>query len=85
MADIIDRPGSLGADRVSGLTNDSLMKADPIWAQLRQELANTKALLNELKAQHNALLAKLDADSGDTGGDSDYAATVAVASPDCDL
>lgn len=32
----------------------------------------------ELQAQHNALLVKLDADSADTGGDSDYEALLAV-------
>lgn len=32
----------------------------------------------ELQAQHNALLAKLDADSADTGGDSNYSALLAV-------
>lgn len=31
--------------------------------------------LNALVTAYNATLAKLDADSGDTGGDSDYAAT----------
>lgn len=32
----------------------------------------------ELQSQMNALLVKLDADAGDTGGDSDYEATLAV-------
>lgn len=83
MPDPIDRIDSLGADRVSGLTHDTLMKADPIWAQLRGEIAALKALVNELKADHNALLAKLDADSG--VGDTDYAATLAVSSADSNL
>lgn len=37
--------------------------------------ATKEALLNEMQAMRdafNALLAKIDADSGDTGGDSDY-------------
>lgn len=83
MPDPIDRIGSLGADRVSGLTNDTLMKADPIWAQLRGEIAALKALVNETKAKHNALLAKLDLDAGVT--DTNYAATQAVASADSNL
>jgi hypothetical protein len=32
----------------------------------------------DLTAQFEALLTKLDADSGDTGGDSDYASTLAL-------
>lgn len=39
-------------------------------------------LINEMKADHNALLAKLDADSG--VGDTNYATTNAVAAPDAD-
>lgn len=32
--------------------------------------------LTEIRTQFVALLVKIDADSGDTGGDSDYAATL---------
>ena len=35
-----------------------------------------KDAVNRLAASLNALLAKIDADSGDTGGDSDYQATL---------
>lgn len=35
--------------------------------------------VTELRTQFIALLAKLDADSGDTGGDSDYASTLTPA------
>lgn len=82
MADILDRDAS-GTDRVGGLTNERLMKSDPIWAALRGEIAALKALVNETKAKHNALLAKLDADAGVT--DVNYVATQAVASADSNL
>lgn len=35
--------------------------------------------LDDVRTQYGALLVKLDADSGDTGGDSDYAASVGLA------
>ncbi len=82
MADIQDRDAS-GVDHVSGLAHETLMKSDPIWAALRGEIAALKALVNETKAKHNALLAKLDADAGVT--DTNYAATQAVASADSAL
>ncbi len=76
MPDAIDRVGSLAADRVAGLTNDTLMKSDPIWAQLRGEISALQALVIAQRAQYNALLAKLDLDAGVT--DVDYASTVGV-------
>lgn len=82
MADTQDRDAS-GVNHVSGLTHETLMKSDPIWAALRGEIANLKALVNELKAKHNAAMTKLDADAGVT--DTNYAALETVASADSDL
>ena len=50
-------------------------------AALQTAMGEVVTLVNELKSDYNATLAKLDADAGDTGGDSDYAATNAVTSP----
>lgn len=83
MPEPIDRVGHLGADRTpAGLNNFRVMKNDPVWSQLAGEIAAQQNLVLELKTQFNALLVKIDADSGDTGGDSDYEATLEVVSPD---
>jgi hypothetical protein len=82
MADIQDRDAS-GVDRVAGLTHGTLMKNDPIWAALRSEIAALKALVNETKAKHNALLAKMDLDG--TLAATDWASTSSVTAADSDL
>lgn len=51
--------------------------------ELSQTLGQLVTLANELKADHNALLAKLDADAGVT--DTNYAATLATAAPNAVL
>lgn len=79
----IDSVGTLGADRVAGLENHHLMKSDHIWSALAGEIAALKKLVNEQKAKHNALLAKLDADTGVAG--TDYAATQSVTAADSKL
>lgn len=55
----IDRTGTLGADKVSGLANFALMKADPVWDQLAGEIAKLQAANAELQAKHNLLVAQL--------------------------
>lgn len=59
MSDAIDRAGEAGVDRVagSGLSNERLMKSDPVWASLRGEIGKLQALVIELKTQYNALQA----------------------------
>ncbi len=47
-----------------------------------REFNQLVALVNELKADHNALLAKLDLDAG--VGDTNYAALHSVTSPNAD-
>ena len=84
MTEPIDRVGTLGADKApAGLSNFTVMKNDPVWAQLAGEVAAQQNLVLELKANYNALLAKLDADAGVT--DTDYASTLAATSPDSKL
>lgn len=48
--------------------------------ELRTQMAAVRTAVNELKADHNATLAKLDADAGVT--DTNYAATNAVSATD---
>jgi hypothetical protein len=63
MSDAIDRAGAAGVDRVagSGLSNERLMKSDPVWAALRGEIGKLQALVIDLKVQHNALQADVAA------------------------
>ncbi len=82
MADKIDQVGSLGADRVAGITHNDLMKADPVWAQLRGEIAALQSLVKAQKSAMNALLAQLDTEGGLGGG---YVAAHAISLPDPDL
>lgn len=63
------------------MANESV-RAGEIDDDMVREWNQMRTLVNELKADHNALLAKLDADAGVT--DTNYAATVAVAAPDVD-
>lgn len=48
----------------------------PTLAETARDIADDLA---ELRTQFIALLAKIDADSGDTGGDSDYESTLTPA------
>lgn len=75
MANESVRPGEL---------DDDLVRE---WNQMRtlvNELktlqATNRTMLNELKADHNAAMAKLDADAGVT--DTNYAATAGIAAAD---
>ena len=47
-------------------------------------LTNHATLINELKTNFNGLLTKIDADSSDTGGDSDYESTLVLEASDAD-
>lgn len=49
---------------------------DPSLATALRDVADD---LTELRTQFIALLAKIDADSGDTGGDADYESTLTPA------
>ena len=73
--DSIDKTGTLGVDVAPvGISNFSLMKADPVWAQLAGEVAALQVLVISLKAKYNALLAKLDANHAAA---TDHVATLA--------
>jgi hypothetical protein len=63
------------------MANESV-RAGELDDDMVREWNQMRTLVNELKADHNALLAKLDADAGVT--DTNYAATVAVEAPDVD-
>jgi len=54
-----------------------------VLSDLVDDLEALKTLANEVKADHNALLAKLDADAG--VNDTDYAATQTTAAADVTL
>ena len=60
MAEVIDRIEATTVESVSGLTHNVLMKSDPVWAQLRGEIAALQTLVIGLKTSYNLLLAKLD-------------------------
>lgn len=64
------------AVRVRAILN-SVATAGADVAALQDAVVDLVALANELKADHNALLAKLDLDAGVT--DTDYAGSLTVA------
>ena len=45
----------------------------------RGDLKNLVLAFNDLATRFDALTAKIDADSGDTGGDADYASVIGAA------
>ena len=59
-----------------------LSTPDPVFRDLIAVVNQLATLANELKADHNALLTKLDADAGVT--DTNYASLRAVAAADAD-
>lgn len=71
MATIDQRTGDGGIGR--GITKES--GVDDLVTLLNATVDD----LTELRTQFIALLAKIDADAGDTGGDSDYESTLTPA------
>jgi hypothetical protein len=73
--------------RQYALNPELMADKHPNFADLIEELqasaTGSAALVNELKAQFNALLAKLDDDAGVT--DTNYEATLAVAEDDIEV
>lgn len=63
MSQDADRPGALAANSVAGLANFPLMSSDPVWKQLAPQFAALQALVIDLQAKHNALVAALVAGS----------------------
>lgn len=55
---------------------------DPQQVEIVRVLTQLAVLVNELKADHNGAMTKLDADAGVT--DTNYSATRAIAAPDAD-
>lgn len=76
MATITTKFGSGGAGLTPAKSAARDTGTDPSLALALREIADD---FTELRTQFIALLAKIDADSGDTGGDSNYEATLTPA------
>lgn len=66
----------IGKRDAAGLTKGHANSQQSSDQELYQALRNE---IDGLRATITALLQKIDADSGDTGGDSDYEATITLA------